>query len=151
MNRTEALLIGIILGLAIPKRLIHEWSILMRQRLGRWVRSHRAWMLLVGIVVGVAMLCSAFILGGVALSRASQTSDCLKAYLSGSAPLAAERDKATQHIWDDLTVFQTLDPTDKKAAARAQKDFFTDVAAEVVANKALQEYRDAHVPSEACS
>ena len=153
MNPTENVLVGIILGLIIPKRLIHEWSVLMRLSLGRWSRRHRFGLIIVGIIVGVLLLCSAFIVVGFKLATASQNSgdsqtqsDCNSAYLNGSAPLAQAKDDALQAVLDDVAAGRTAGAASHKEVVK----FYRDLAAEQAAYHALKEYRDTHVPKEAC-
>lgn len=162
MSPLQNILIGVVLGLLIPTRLIHEWSVLMRQSAVRWIRARaraiarwgrrrRIALLLATFAVGALLICSFFIISGIALKESLRNSDCINSYLSGSAPLAAARDKATQQLWDDIKAFQTLDQKDPDAAKAAGAKFFGDLDAEVAANKALQDYRDAHAPKGSCS
>jgi hypothetical protein len=147
---TEAFLVGVILGLAIPTRLIHEWSSLMRQRVNVWFRSHAVAVVTAGLAIGALFICAAFVLGGIAFQKAQETGDCVNSYVGGSAPLAARLDGATQKLWDDFKAFQTLDQADPNAVKELRAQFFTDLDKERAAYRELQDYRDAHAPNKNC-
>jgi hypothetical protein len=101
------------------------------------------------LVIGLLILALA-VVGLVSQHRYNIQQECIRVYIGGTAQLAADRDKATQELWDDFKSFQTLDQTDPAAVKQARAEFFADLDKERAANKALQDYRDAHLPKEQC-
>lgn len=101
--------------------------------------------LAIGLVFAIAAT-----IGLVGQLQHKQTSDCLREYLSGAAPLTQARDAALQTFLNDLASFQHVDPKETEKAAVLRESLFEDLAAEIDADKALQDYRETHAADEVC-
>lgn len=92
-----SLLLGFGIGLAVPKRIVHEWSVLVKVRLFAYIQEHVIAAVLIGLLVGVAGMTAGFV--GLAYG-VSHNSDQTSRLASDEAALrsqAAKTDAQFRH------------------------------------------------------